>query len=159
SVSGPSAVAPVQDPLLRVKLDYDARIDTVLRGKDGTLFIGGNTNQTFETRAKTDSAFVGQLSPSGELLWADLTDSTPYSSVFKPVTDKDGNLIAAGSSGGLGGKALAAKYQLTGTRFSRVWSSTFGGVARDVATDRDGNVYVVGGALGETRYSKSLVTR
>jgi hypothetical protein len=111
---------------------------------------------------ETSDLFIVKLTSTGAHSWSKSYGSFANDSANGVATDRDGNVIAVGTFGGivsLGGANLQsstgttdifmAKYSSTG---GHVWSTRYGSISDDVAngvaTDPSGNIFIVGTSQG-----------
>ena len=100
---------------------------------------------------------TGVAIDGGQRRWGRQPGSSGFDAARSVATDTDGNVYLAGQTeGALGGPfkggnsdALVIKYDRDGNRrWSRQPGTSFSDFANGIATDLDGNVYVVGGTDG-----------
>jgi hypothetical protein len=124
---------------------------------DGNVYVVGTTFGALggPKRGNTD-AWVIKFDGDGHQLWSQQPGTSDGDRAFAVATDADGNVYVVGESdGALGGPnkgeddAWVIKFDSKGRQ---LWSQQPGtsdtDVARDVATNKHGNVYVVGQTLG-----------
>lgn len=132
----------------------------------GNIYLSGNTDGTLagQTSLGDRDAFVRKYDMAGNHVWTRQFGSANFDEALGIAVDRNGNIYAAGQSGGtfLGqtssgnADAFVRKYDAAG---NEIWTRQFGSsgedVARGVAVDAAGNSYVVGwsgGTLpGQTR--------
>jgi len=121
---------------------------------DGNVYLAGSV-----VRPEPDysDAWIAKMSATGALRWRRQLGSSATDYANGVATDGDGNVYVAGSTyGSLGGSnqggtadAWLAGYSATGAlRWKRQLGSSATDYANGVATDGDGNVYVVGSTEG-----------
>jgi Beta-propeller repeat len=127
---------------------------------DGNVYVVGTTLGALGRRNKGGSdAWVIKFDSDGRRLWSRQPGTTDEDEALGVATDTDGNVYVVGSTfGALGGPfkgvqdAWVIKFDGNGRRlWGRQPGTSNGDSATGVATDTDGNVYVVGttfGALG-----------
>ncbi len=135
----------------------------------GNLFVAGSTTDALWTAYSggLHDGFVSRFDANGGISWSHAIGSAGDDLVYAVAVDPSGNIYVAGSTtgsfGGANGGGMdgwVAKYDQFMTL---VWIRQFGGagdqVARGVALDAAGNVYVAGhttGAFGGAAYNGGL---
>lgn len=122
----------------------DQHGDVYLSGSTGGSLGGPNQGQ--------QDAWVAKYSPEGALLWTKQLGTSQGDFSDAVATDGKRNVyISGGTYGSLGapqqgqGDAWVAKYSAAGKlRWKRKLGTSEEDVSRDVASDDDGNVYIVG---------------
>ncbi|MBK8176612.1 MAG: SBBP repeat-containing protein [Rhodospirillales bacterium] len=147
----------------------------VATDSDGNIFVVGETDGALGGTNKGHSdAFVIKYDRDGHTLWKRRPGTTALDIATAVATDTNGNVTVAGYTySALGGTfkggysdAFVIKYDRDGrTLWTRQPGTTAMDRANGVATDPDGNIYVVGetwGALGGTfkgGYSDAFVIK
>lgn len=135
----------------------------------GNLYVAGSTTDAMwgAYAGGAHDAFVAKWSPGGSSLWSDPVGSAGDDLAYAIAVDGAGNIYVAGSTTGSFGAtnaggldAWVAKYD---PNMTALWVKQFGGagdeIARGVAVDGSGNVYVAGsatGAFGGATYNGGL---
>jgi hypothetical protein len=124
----------------------------------GAIVVAGDTLGDLDgPNAGSVDVFVRKYDPGGDLLWARQFGSSENDRMHGLAIDPSGNIVVAGETHGDIGDANAGpadvfvrKYDPTG---GHAWTRQFGSQAHefplDVATDPNGNVYLVGSTLGD----------
>ena len=162
AVAGPASSAFAGQPewirQFGTRTDEDAR--GVATGPDGRVHVLGSTQGNFFGTGKGGfDSFVVTFDPDGKELWRRQPGTTESDTPYAITTDVDGNVyitgVTSGSLGGAnkgGGDAFLIKFDRNGRI---LWKRQPGTAKYDwgksVATDANGNVFLVGdteGALG-----------
>ncbi|HEY9828892.1 MAG TPA: SBBP repeat-containing protein [Stenomitos sp.] len=134
----------------------------VATDSSGNVFITGLTGGDLGgTNKGFYDAWVAKYGPNGTLAWTKLIGTSDFDRSFGIATDLKGNVLITGvTSGSLGGPnkgsydAWVAEYNSNGIlKWKRQLGTSSGESTRDVATDRNGNVFITGltdGSLGGT---------
>ncbi|WP_254564661.1 SBBP repeat-containing protein [Oscillatoria sp. HE19RPO] len=135
-----------------VDVAFGVAIDSV-----GNVYITGQTAGDLEdTNAGNDDAFVTKYDTNGNLLWTRQLGTPGIDIAYGVATDRDDNFYITGyTTGSLASPnageydAFIAKYDSNG---NQLWSQQLGSlqtdIARGVAIDGGGNVYISGRTTG-----------
>jgi Beta-propeller repeat len=139
------------------KSDY---VEAAATDGNGNLYVVGRTVGMLGGPKHGDvsdgDAWVAKFDPNGQVLWKHQPGTSSWDEAKGVATDPDGNVYVAGSTrGSLGGPSRGPSdvFVLKFDRDGRyVWKRQPGTRSSEwpegVATDADGNVYVVGQTLG-----------
>ncbi len=122
---------------------------------DGNIYLAGETSGALfsETNKGVQDAFVVKYDKTGNKVWHKWLGSSSYDTARALATDTNGNVYLAGATKGAFfsetnegyNDAFVVKYDKTG---DEVWHKWLGSndydTARALATDTNGNIYLVG---------------
>ncbi|MBK8175894.1 MAG: SBBP repeat-containing protein [Rhodospirillales bacterium] len=142
-------------------VSFDGARDVAADANGNVFVVGYTRGQLAGSRKGNNDVFILKYDADGKLLWKRQPGSRGSDIARRVATDAAGNAVVVGeTSGALGGAlkgridAFVIKYDADGRV---LWKRQPGTVGQDyaegVATDRAGNVYVIGsttGALGGT---------
>ena len=125
---------------------------------NGNVYVAGATTGDLEgSSAGTEDAFLRAYDPNGNDRWTRQFGTTSFDRATGVATDANGNIYVTGTTfGGLvgtsngNGDAFLLAFDPSGTV---AWTRQFGTVGNDfaygVATDANGNIYVIGYTTGD----------
>jgi len=132
----------------------------VASDSQNNIYAAGRTMGGFDKQKHagyTDDACLSKITPDGKRVWTRIWGTEDQDGCYGITVDKNDDIIVVGYLSGtidgqpfLGEKDFfAAKYNSKG---EKIWLKTWGTVsydyAKDVASDDDGNIYVVGTTMG-----------
>ena len=144
---------------------FNSTVDFDLSGAHDIKVASGAENAAFVTKRGTDGSYN----------WTHVIDLSSHVYAYSVTSDPNGNAIVVGTFGGTGDfndgagtdthsslgamDVFVAKYDANGT-FQ--WAKTFGGTGQDqaynVATDADGNIFVIGTYTGTVDFDPGTGT-
>lgn len=135
-------------------------VGKVTTASDGSIFVAGHTQGVLDgsTNAGGYDMFVRKYTGEGNHIWTRQLGVIGEDLGRAATTDKDGNVIVAGTTfGGIAGNVHAGSRDVYITKYggdgTQLWTRQFGDTGIDfvngVATDGFGNVYITGYSSGD----------
>ena len=133
--------------------------DTLATDTDGNVYLAGFTKGALfdETNQGDYDTFIVKYDKDGNKLWHKWLGSNKYDATQALATDKDGNVYLSGFTKGAffaetnqgNNDTFIVKYDKDGNEIWHKWlGSNKHDATRALATDKDGNVYLIGRTTG-----------